>query len=752
MTKKMTVTMIALLAMLQTVSAQYSGWTHSGSLFILTTPEGANLPSTAREANVPLLVRLNKEWFDFSQAKANGEDIRFTDATGTPLAYQIDTWDTAAGTAAFWVRIPEIKGNARQEIKMFWGKADSASESNGKAVFNEGNGYLSVFHMDDSAQDATGLLEGKDQGTTPAAGVIGQSRHFEPGKGITCGENITAFPTGSSPHSSEAWFRIEQSNTPIMAWGNDAPQGKVITRFASPPHVLVETWFSGADVHGRSKIPLSQWTHVAHTYKNGESCIYVNGVLDGSAMSAGEPLAIKSPARLYIGGWCNNYTCLGEIDEVRISKVTRSADWVKLQYENQKDMQTAVGPLVQPGIDFGVSTKKIALTEGKSITVTAKAGGAQKIYWMVKRGTQETLVATDRFSFTLEAGRVTGDEEFTLQFKAVYAQEVKTVEIPVTLKEDIPDPVYTLQAPTKWDGRTPIEVVSQITNLQTLKSKGVGELETRWNVSGMATIKEMDAGKLKLLRANNSGIMTVTATVSNGGKPVTQAHRIMVKEPAKDPWVQRNPGRDEKPVNSQFFARDDKNEGTLYYNGTLSNAADSVFVKLYADDKLIRTESRKPARSGAGGTAPSSSVGGQGYTPAVWTYAFSLKLKAGLIKYKVELGTKLGSSESVLNTVTNLICGDAYIVNGQSNAVAYNYANEQDRPDLTGYSSTWIRSFGGNGEAGELVGGWGDAVIQRLTPEAPDRVCFIGVWCMAMAKKVMEDERIPICILKFVVL
>ena len=40
---------------------------------------------------------------------------------------------------------------------------------------------------------------------------------------------------------------------------------------------------------------------------------------------------------------------VGDIDEVRISKVTRSADWVKLQYENQKPLQTLVGPLVQPG-------------------------------------------------------------------------------------------------------------------------------------------------------------------------------------------------------------------------------------------------------------------------------------------------------------------------------------------------------------------------------------------------------------------
>ena len=67
------------------------------------------------------------------------------------------------------------------------------------------------------------------------------------------------------------------------------------------------------------------------------------------------PLAIKSPARLWIGGWYNNYDFVGDIDEVRISKVARSADWIKLQYENQKPLQTLVGPLVQPGNDFSVS-------------------------------------------------------------------------------------------------------------------------------------------------------------------------------------------------------------------------------------------------------------------------------------------------------------------------------------------------------------------------------------------------------------
>ena len=66
----------ALLALLlQTASAQYPDWQHAGSLYILTTPEGANLPAAASEENFPLLVRLNRGNFDFTQANAKGEDI-----------------------------------------------------------------------------------------------------------------------------------------------------------------------------------------------------------------------------------------------------------------------------------------------------------------------------------------------------------------------------------------------------------------------------------------------------------------------------------------------------------------------------------------------------------------------------------------------------------------------------------------------------------------------------------------------------
>ena len=128
-------------------AAQYPDWQHSGSIFILTTPEGADLPASAVEKDFPLLVRLNQDFFDFSQAQADGADVRFSTSAGEPLAYQIEDWDAARGTASIWVRIPIIKGNSRQEIKLHWGKADATSVSDGKAVFNASNGYLSVFHL-----------------------------------------------------------------------------------------------------------------------------------------------------------------------------------------------------------------------------------------------------------------------------------------------------------------------------------------------------------------------------------------------------------------------------------------------------------------------------------------------------------------------------------------------------------------------------------------------------------------------------
>lgn len=683
----------------------YQGWQHAASLFLLTTPEGANLPASASEHDFPLLVRLNSETFDFRQARPHGEDIRFSTADGAPLSYQIEEWDAAAGTASIWVRIPAIQGNARQEIKLHWGNATAKSESSGAAVFNEANGYLTVFHMNDPVQDEVGTVQATDNGTTATAGMIGQGRRFAGGQGIFCGDKLLTYPFGGSPHSSEAWFRTERPNVTILGWGNEGGGrgSKVRMQFRSPPHLHIDSDFS--DVDGQIALSMSEWTHVVHTYANGEGRLYINGRLD----SAEKPrLDIKRPARMWLGGWYDNYDFVGDIDEVRISQVARSADWVRLEYENQKPLQTLVGALMQAGSDFSVSPTQITLSEGKSITLAARAGGAQRVYWTLKRDGQETLAAVDRFHFTLDAGRVVGDKSLSVQFKAVYADGVRVKEIPVTIKEAIPEPSFTLNAPTQWDGRKTIAVAPNIANLTQMQASGAGNLNYTWTVSGIAAIQETASGKLLLKRAQNSGKLIVTLSVNNGGAETVHTATILVHEPKQDVWVQRTPAKDEKPEENQFYAREDKNEGVLYYNGNLTNekyseplaeSADSVFLKVYAGEQLVKIVRQR--------------------LPSDRTYALSAKLKPGLIRYRVEFGAKRGPREAVLRTVSNLVCGDAYLIDGQSNAEATAWG-DGDFP----YTNDWIRSFGST--EGARLRLWGNAVGRSPRREAADRVLGHG--------------------------
>ena len=148
---------------------------------------------------------------------------------------------------------------------------------------------------------------------------------------------------------------------------------------------------------------------------------------------------------MWIGGWYNNYDFVGDIDEVRISKVARTPDWVKLEYENQKPMQTLVRPVVQSGQAFSVCGADRG-SGGEECDGFRRGRWRRKVYWVLKRSGRETVVAVDRFHFTFDAGRVTGDESATLQVKAIYPNEVKSRDIAIAITEAIPDPVFTLQA------------------------------------------------------------------------------------------------------------------------------------------------------------------------------------------------------------------------------------------------------------------------------------------------------------------
>ena len=159
-----------------------------------------------------------------------------------------------------------------------------------------------------------------------------------------------------------------------------------------------------------------------------------------------------------------------------------------MEYQNQKPLQTLVGNLVQPGTTFSVSAASVTMDEGTTTNLTAQAGGAAKVYWLLKQNGLETVIAADQFTYTHRPGRVTGNQSFVIQFKAVYPNgTIQTDDIPVTVLDTIPDPVFTLVPSTNlWDGRTDHDRDAGHFQLGGLAGGRGRQPNYNWSVAGVA--------------------------------------------------------------------------------------------------------------------------------------------------------------------------------------------------------------------------------------------------------------------------
>ncbi len=125
------------------------------------------------------------------------------------------------------------------------------------------------------------------------------------------------------------------------------------------------------------------------------------------------------------------------------------------------------------------------------------------------------------------------------------------------------------------------------------------------------------------------------------------------------------------PSTNQLYPRSlATNEGTVEIAGVVDDAGiENLVLRHFVDDVLV---GEQDIAIGAGRT-----------------FAYSTDITAALEAHRFELsGTKGGSSTVVLDA-RDVVAGDVYIIQGQSNAVAKRYADS-----ATGDESPWIRTYG----------------------------------------------------------
>lgn len=318
----------------------------------------------------PVLIRLSPGLNDFRYSvckAANGGDVRFADADGNLLAHEIDTWDES-GTSLVWVKVPSLSSST--EIRAYYGCANPPA-NNPQDVWS--NGYVGVWHLGESARplaDSTshGLnftrsctFSDRDAGyydnrmEFASSGLIGASVAFDKGTADDHKGGLFAYDTeqtrmdGFAQATLEFWS-FERESIPtnsngrylITKYTGSTSFAYMVSeqardhRYASQLRRVDDTNFS-VNPNSSGVRTTNEWTHSAYVYdsvdKHGYA--YMNGVNRTNGTYTPDQAVTTIDVPLCLGNRDSNsaYAFPGSFDELRLSSVARSADWVKATYD-----------------------------------------------------------------------------------------------------------------------------------------------------------------------------------------------------------------------------------------------------------------------------------------------------------------------------------------------------------------------------------------------------------------------------------
>ncbi|MGH1340189.1 MAG: sialate O-acetylesterase [Nannocystales bacterium] len=180
----------------------------------------------------------------------------------------------------------------------------------------------------------------------------------------------------------------------------------------------------------------------------------------------------------------------------------------------------------------------------------------------------------------------------------------------------------------------------------------------------------------------------------------------------------------EMPLASAVLPRDlVTNEGTARFVGTLdTDGFGEVRANVFADG--VQTGSFSVPVCGA----------------APFSFELEVPIVAGLQAYDVQLVAAVGDLEAPLAEVTDLVSGDIYLINGQSNAFAAMYNG-----DANVNQTPFLRSFGIN-----VVDPSTTADTVAWFPaqgNGSNAAGSIGQWAIRMANVLSEAHEVPVAVI-----
>jgi concanavalin A-like lectin/glucanase superfamily protein/uncharacterized protein DUF2341 len=508
----------------------YSAWGRSGDLILDTSPAGADVQGAV--ADFPILVRLNAANFAFAEARGQGQDIRFSDPDGSPLAYQIERWDSTKALAEIWVRIGSIAGaTAGQAYRMHWGNPGAADSSNGPAVFA---GQLAVWHLGGtgsavrpnsaSATDKPAQPFNYD-GDRSREGIIGKADeldgvddYLDIGDGYQDPASGFSFSVWAYPKSAGNFARF------FDIGNGQNTDNLVLTREGSSDILRFDNFNSGAlsSVRVDAAISPDQWQLFAVNISGSAVRIFKNGGLVAQGTLSNAMANVQRTSNFLGRSNLSGFpTFQGLLDESAYSRTSRSDDWYKLCYRNQKADQKLVTLKISASCvaRFQAPADTI-LDEGSMVNLAGIADCAAGVSWIALSGPAPRILDPETRTLAIGIPRVAGDTAIVYRFTATYGDSAPYRDIRVRIREAIPEPAFTLPAGVAWNGRDSMAFRPVIANLAAIKASRDSALHWSWTLAGPETDTAWLKDGLMLKSGAVEGSLEVGLCLDNSGAVV----------------------------------------------------------------------------------------------------------------------------------------------------------------------------------------------------------------------------------------
>jgi biopolymer transport protein ExbB len=325
---------VTITGLLPAVALAASWWNHDWQYrkeisFDLSS-SGADIAATPQD--VPVLVRLSLANFSyFNDTKPDGSDFRLISADDkTPLKFHFEKYDVQNQMALLWVRVPQMTGGSKTDkIYAYYGNGSAQPADDIPGTYDASQVLvLSFSDTNGTPADLTAYKNNPSASTailTPAA-LIGGGAKFDGKESITVPATPSLRLLPSQGLTASAWLRIQQpQQATVFAL---AEQNKELSLIIDGSKLMARAVMGSgapATVAQSADLALNQWHHVAISAGGGRLTLYVDGIAAGSA-----PVTLEEIGGTFTIGAANAAHFLsGELDEVEVSKVVRSADWIK---------------------------------------------------------------------------------------------------------------------------------------------------------------------------------------------------------------------------------------------------------------------------------------------------------------------------------------------------------------------------------------------------------------------------------------